>query len=111
MNANAPFITSVTSSGSRRSAMAVEPTTSANSTVTSLRSPAAVGAGAGVWATLDSSACPQLEQNLACSLLGVWQRGQIMANIPKGSNLDPPLCNPILKPIGYGSLSQTRRLA
>src|SRR5579859_7610572 len=76
MKAKAPFMISVTSSGSSRSPMAVEPTTSANRTVTSLRSPSG-WRGAGCAAGLAGRAWPQLEQNLALSLLAAWQRGQI----------------------------------
>src|SRR5215204_777722 len=69
--ANAPFMISANCSGSSRSATTVEPTTSANSTVTYLRSPS-IRAGASSW-------LPQFRQNLAPSGLAVWQWGQFIS--------------------------------
>src|SRR5215203_3934457 len=68
---NAPFMISATCSGSSRSPSPVESTTSANSTVTYLRSPS-TRAGASNW-------LPQFRQNLAPSGLAVWQRGQFIS--------------------------------
>ena len=69
--ANAPFIISATCSGSSRSPSPVESTTSANSTVTYLRSPST-----RIWA---SSWLPQFRQNFAPSGLAIWQRGQFIS--------------------------------
>jgi hypothetical protein len=61
----------VSSSSPSRSPSPVESTTSANSTVTYLRSPST-----RIWT---SSWLPQLKQNLAPSGLAVWQWGQFIS--------------------------------
>ena len=71
-NVNAPFMISMTCSGSSLSPIPVESTTSANSTVTNFRSPS-IGRAA-------SSEVPQFRQNLAPSGLAVRQLGHSMFN-------------------------------
>src|SRR5947208_857469 len=101
MCSKAPFMTSVHSSGSRRSAMAVEPWTSQKRTVTFRRSPCiarveraasslvtsgsgiAAGAGAaagGAWGWSAASAWPQFGQKRAAGGTAVAQFEQVRAS-------------------------------
>src|SRR4051812_2675662 len=98
MRSNASLMSCVQSSGSIPSASVVEPTMSAKSAVTGLRSPVSLaarifstrGAGAAAeiraWRAPDSASltvasgdsdCPQLMQNRASAVTGASQRGHV----------------------------------